>query len=70
MSATRVAEIRLPQGSYTTIKSLDLLGDLILINTDVSHPQAMGRPILMSFTGTSMTLDTAGTATFDEPFNQ
>jgi len=30
----------------------------------------MGKPILMSFTGTSMTLDAAGTATFDEPFNQ
>jgi hypothetical protein len=66
MRATRVAEIRLPQGSYTTIKSLDLLGDLILINTDVSHPQAMGKPILMSFNGTSMILQTTGAATFDQ----
>ena len=70
MSTTRVAEIRLPQGSYTTIKSLDLLGDLILINTDVSHPQAMGKPILMSFNGTSMILQTTGNATFDRSFNQ
>ena len=70
MSATRVAEIRLPQGSYTTIESLDLLGDLILINTDVSHPQAMGKPILMSFNGTSMILQTTGNATFDWSFNQ
>jgi hypothetical protein len=66
MRATRVAEIRLPQGSYTTIESLDLLGDLILINTDVSHPQAMGKPILMSFNGTSTILEVAGTATFDQ----
>ena len=66
MRATRVAEIRLPQGSYTTIESLDLLGDLILINTDVSHPQAMGKPILMSFNGTSMILQTTGAATFDQ----
>ena len=66
MRATRVAEIRLPQGSYMTIKSLDLLGDLILINTDVSHPQAMGKPILMSFNGTSMILQTTGNATFDQ----
>ena len=70
MSATRVAEIRLPQGSYTTIESLDLLGDLILINTDVSHPQAMGKPILMSLNGTSMILQTTGNATFDRSFNQ
>jgi hypothetical protein len=66
MSGTRVAEIRLSQGSYTTIESLDLLGDLILINTDVSHPQAMGKPILMSFNGTSMILQTTGNATFDQ----
>jgi hypothetical protein len=70
MSASRVAEIRLPQGSYTTIESLDLLGDLILINTDVSHPQAMGKPILMSLNGTSMILQTTGNATFDRSFNQ
>jgi hypothetical protein len=70
MSGTRVAEIRLSQGSYTTIESLDLLGDLILINTDVSHPQAMGKPILMSFNGTSMILQTTGNATFDRSFNQ
>jgi len=66
MSTIRLAEIRLPQGSYTTIKSLDLLGDLVLINTDISHPQAMGKPILMSFNGTSMILQTTGTATFDQ----
>ena len=70
MSGTRVAEIRLSQGSYTTIESLDLVGDLILINTDVSHPQAMGKPILMSLNGTSMILQTTGNATFDRSFNQ
>ena len=69
-SATRVAEIPLPKGLYTSISSLDVLGDQILINIYDSNSGAMGRPILMSFTGTSMTLDTAGTATFDEPFNQ
>jgi len=41
-----------------------------LINTDVSHPQAMGKPILMSFNGTSMILQTTGNATFDRSFNQ
>jgi hypothetical protein len=69
-SATRVAEIPLPKGLYTSISSLDVLGDQILINIYDSNSGAMGKPILMSFTGTSMTLDTAGTATFDEPFNQ
>ena len=65
-SATRVAEIRLPQGQYTAIKSLEIFGDLILINTDDSFPQANGKAILMSFTGTSMVLETTGTATFDQ----
>ena len=69
-SATRVAEIPLPKGLYTSISSLDVLGDQILINIYDSNSGAMGKPILMSFTGTSMTLDTAGTATFDEPFNK
>ena len=65
-SATRVAEIPLPKGLYTSISSLDVLGDQILINIYDSNSGAMGKPILMSFTGTSMTLDTAGTATFDQ----
>lgn len=65
-SATRVAEIPLPKGLYTSISSLDVLGDQILINIYDSNSGAMGRPILMSFNGTSMTLDTAGTATFDQ----
>ncbi len=69
-SATRIAEIRLPQGLYLTIDSIEVFGDLILINVYDSNTGTMGKPILMSFMGTSMTLDTAGTATFDEPFNQ
>jgi hypothetical protein len=69
-SATRIAEIRLPQGLYPTIESIEIFGDLVLINVYDSNTGTMSKPILMSFTGTSMTLDTAGTATFDEPFNQ
>jgi hypothetical protein len=69
-SATRIAEIRLPQGLYLTIDSIEVFGDLILINVYDSNSGAMGKPILMSFSGTSTTLDTAGTATFDEPINQ
>jgi hypothetical protein len=65
-SATRIAEIRLPQGLYSTIDSLDVFGDLILINIYDSTTEAMGKPILMSFNGTSTTLDTVGTATFDQ----
>ena len=55
-------------GGYedTAIKSLEIFGDLILINTDDSFPQANGKAILMSFTGTSMVLETTGTATFDQ----
>lgn len=65
-SASRIAEIPLPKGLYTSISSLDIFGDLILINIYDANSGAMGKPILMSFTGTSMTLDTAGTATFDQ----
>jgi hypothetical protein len=65
-SATRIAEIRLPQGLYSTIDSLDVFGDLILINIYDSTTGAMGKPILMSFNGTSTTLDTVGAATFDQ----
>jgi hypothetical protein len=65
-SATRIAEIRLPQGLYSTIDSLDVFGDLILINIYDSTTEALGKPILMSFNGTSTTLDTVGAATFDQ----
>ena len=65
-SATRVAEIRLPQGLYSTIESIEIFGDLILINIYDSNTGTMSQPILMSFNGTSTTLDTAGTATFDQ----
>ena len=70
VSATRIAEIRLPQGLYPTIESIEIFGDLVLINVYDPNTGTMSQPILMSFNGTSMTLDTAGTATFDEPFNQ
>ena len=66
VSATRIAEIRLPQGLYSTIESIEIFGDLILINIYDSNTGTMSQPILMSFNGTSMTLDTAGTATFDQ----
>jgi hypothetical protein len=65
-SATRVAEIRLPQGLYSTIESIEIFGDLILINVYDSNTGTMSQPILMSFNGTSTTLNTAGTATFDQ----
>ena len=65
-SATRIAEIRLPQGLYLTIDSIEVFGDLILINVYDSNTGTIGKPILMSFNGTSTTLDTAGTATFDQ----
>ena len=65
-SGIRIAEIRLPQGLYSTIDSLDVFGDLILINIYDSTTGAMGKPILMSFNGTSTTLDTVGAATFDQ----
>ena len=65
-SASRIAEIPLPKGLYASINSLDIFGDLILINIYDANSGAMGKPILMSFAGTSMTLDTAGTATFDQ----
>lgn len=65
-SASRIAEIPLPKGLYTSISSLDIFGDLILINVYDSNSGAMGKPILMSFAGTSTTLDTAGMATFDQ----
>ena len=64
-SATRVAEIRLPQGLYSTIESIEIFGDLILINIYDSNTGTMSQPILMSFNGTSMILEVAGTATFD-----
>ena len=66
VSATRIAEIRLPQGLYPTIESIEISGDLVLINVYDSNTGTMSQPILMSFNGTSMTLDTAGTATFDQ----
>ena len=66
VSATRIAEIRLPQGLYPTIESIEIFGDLVLINVYDSNTGTMSKPILMSFNGTSMTLDTAGTATFDQ----
>ena len=65
-SATRVAEIRLPQGLYSTIESIEIFGDLILINIYDSNTGTMSQPILMSFNGTSMILEVAGTATFDQ----
>lgn len=65
-SATRIAEIRLPQGLYSTIDSIEIFGDLVLINVYDSNTGTMSKPILMSFNGTSMMLDTAGTATFDQ----
>ena len=65
-SATRVAEIRLPQGLYSTIQSIEIFGDLILINIYDSNTGTMSQPILMSFNGTSMILEVAGTATFDQ----
>ena len=66
VSATRIAEIRLPQGLYPTIESIEIFGDLVLINVYDSNTGTMSKPILMSFNGTSMMLDTAGTATFDQ----
>ena len=66
ISATRIAEIRLPQGLYTTIDSIDIFGDLILINVYETTGRSMAKPILMSFAGTSMILEVAGTATFDQ----
>ena len=66
ISATRVAEIRLPQGLYSTIQSIEIFGDLILINIYDSNTGTMSQPILMSFNGTSMILEVAGTATFDQ----
>ena len=66
VSATRIAEIRLPQGLYPTIDSIEIFGDLVLINVYDPNTGTMSQPILMSFNGTSMTLDTAGTATFDQ----
>ena len=65
-SATRIAEIRLPQGLYPTIESIEIFGDLVLINVYDPNTGTMSQPILMSFNGTSMTLNTAGTATFDQ----
>ena len=65
-STRRVAEVRLPQGLYTDIDSLDLLGDLILINAYDRSTGVLGKPILMSFAGTSTTLGGYGTATFDQ----
>ena len=66
VSATRIAEIRLPQGLYPTIDSIEIFGDLVLINVYDPNTGTMSQPILMSFNGTSMMLDTAGTATFDQ----
>ena len=66
VSATRIAEIRLPQGLYPTIDSIEIYGDLVLINVYDPNTGTMSQPILMSFNGTSMMLDTAGTATFDQ----
>ena len=65
-SATRIAEIRLPQGLYLTIDSIEVFGDLILINVYDSNTGTMGKPILMSFNGNSTILQTTGTATFDQ----
>lgn len=65
-SATRIAEIRLPQGLYITIDSIEVFGDLILINVYDSNTGTMGKPILMSFNGNSTILQTTGTATFDQ----
>jgi hypothetical protein len=65
-SASRIAEIPLPKGLYTNINSLDIFGDQILINVYDANIDTMGKPILMSFAGTSTILDTAGTATFDQ----
>lgn len=65
-SATRIAEIRLPQGLYLTIDSIEVFGDLILINIYDSNIGTMGQPILMSFNGNSTILQTTGTATFDQ----
>ena len=65
-SGIRIAEIRLPQGLYTRIDSIDLFGDLILINVYETNGGPMGKPILMSFAGTSTILEVAGTATFDQ----
>jgi hypothetical protein len=69
-STTRIAEIRLPQGLYLMIDSIEIFGDLILINVYEPNTGKIDKPILMSFAGTSTTLDTAGTATFDRPLNQ
>ena len=66
VSATRIAEIRLPRGLYPTIESIEIFGDLVLINVYDPNTGTMSQPILMSFNGTSMMLDTAGTATFDQ----
>ena len=66
ISASRIAEIHLPKDLYTGINSLDIFGDQILINMYDSNSGAMGKSILMSFAGTSTTLDTAGIATFDQ----
>ena len=66
VSATRIAEIRLPQGLYPTIESIEIFGDLVLINVYDPNTGTMSQPILMSFNGTSMMLDTAGNATFDQ----
>jgi hypothetical protein len=65
-SGIRIAEIRLPQGLYTRIDSIDLFGDLILINVYETNGGPMAKPILMSFAGTSTILEVAGTATFDQ----
>jgi hypothetical protein len=65
-SATRVAEIRLPQGLYSTIQSIEIFGDLILINISDSNTGTMSQPILISFNGTSRFLEVAGTATFEQ----
>jgi hypothetical protein len=51
---------------YTRIDSIDLFGDLILINVYETNGGPMGKPILMSFAGTSTILEVAGTATFDQ----
>ena len=65
-SGIRIAEIRLPQGLYTRIDSIDLFGDLILINVYETNGGPMAKSILMSFAGTSTILEVAGTATFDQ----
>lgn len=65
-SGTRIAEIRLPQGLYTRIDSIDLFADLILINVYETYGGPMAKPILMTFAGTSTVLEVAGTATFDQ----